>query len=253
MKRPTDDFRMKYRPHRYAQLWQGVDHPTIKRLLEEEQSVRYPHGMLYVGDYGCGKTSAARIRGMRASCWNYRLDPCEPCGTCAACRNAMTRGNGPDYYEIDATRDNLRATIDYSLTATYTSKEESHPYIPRVFFIDESHRASPETQQTMLQEIEHYPEAIFILSTAQVDKIIPAIRDHFPLYPFEPLTPEQASLHLEAIARAEGLVVEPGVALRIAQAEKGVPRDCLGLLYELSFGGEIRMADVDAVVMERSP
>ena len=58
----NDDFRTKYRPRRYDQLWQGLDYPTIKRLRREEELVRYPRGMIFVGDYGCGKTSAARIR-----------------------------------------------------------------------------------------------------------------------------------------------------------------------------------------------
>ncbi len=33
----NDDFRTKYRPRRYDQMWQGIDHPTIKRLRREEE------------------------------------------------------------------------------------------------------------------------------------------------------------------------------------------------------------------------
>ena len=88
-----DDFRVKYRPRRYAELWQGIDDPTIKLLREEELSGKYNTGMIYYGDYGCGKTTAARIRGMRTSCWEYARDPIEPCGECRGCLDA---GNGPD-------------------------------------------------------------------------------------------------------------------------------------------------------------
>src|SRR5437588_11725346 len=111
----NDDFRTKYRPRRYDQLWQGTDHPTVKRLRREEELVRYPRGMIFAGDYGCGKTTAARIRGMRASCWSHRQDPCEPCGDCPGCRAAMNHGEGPDYFEMDATQDRLRALIDQAL------------------------------------------------------------------------------------------------------------------------------------------
>ena len=87
----NDDFRTKHRPRRYDQMWQGVDYPAIKRLRREEQLCRYPRGMIFCGDYGCGKTTAARIRGMRSSCWNHRQDTVEPCGDCAGCRAAMAR------------------------------------------------------------------------------------------------------------------------------------------------------------------
>src|SRR5262245_11243849 len=105
-----DDFRTKYRPTRYALMWQGPDYPAIKRLLREEESLRFPRGLIFCGDYGCGKTTAARIRGMRASCWNWRDHTAEPCGTCAGCRAAM-KGQGPDYWEMDATQEKLRSNI----------------------------------------------------------------------------------------------------------------------------------------------
>jgi hypothetical protein len=50
-----DDYRVKYRPRRYDELWQGPDDPTIARLREEEIKVKYPPGMIYYGDFGCGK------------------------------------------------------------------------------------------------------------------------------------------------------------------------------------------------------
>src|SRR6516164_4824544 len=152
----NDDFRTKYRPRRYDQMWQGIDYPAIKRLRREEELVRYPRGMIFVGDYGCGKTSAARIRGMRSSCWNYKKDPCEPCGDC---------------FEMDATQERLRLVVDEALQKTSIAKAHSHPLIPRVFFIDEAHRAPAKTQETMLKDIEDHQEAIFILSTTQPDKL----------------------------------------------------------------------------------
>ncbi len=233
----NDDFRTKYRPRRYDQMWQGLDYPAVKRLRREEELVRYPRGMIFSGDYGCGKTSAARLRGMRSSCWNYRQDPCEPCGDCPGCRAAMARGEGPDYFELDATQESLRRNLDEALRKTSIAKAHSHPYIPRVFFIDEAHRAGPKTQESLLKDIEDHQEAIFILSTTQPDRLDPAIRKRCTLYLFQAPTPEQAAERLEGIAKAECLTLEPGVAIRIAQAQKGVPRDCLGALNDLSFDG----------------
>jgi DNA polymerase III gamma/tau subunit len=182
----NDDFRTKYRPRRYQELWQGKDYPTIKRLLREEQLTRYPRGMIFCGDYGCGKTSAARVRGMRTSCWNWRQDACEPCGDCTGCRAAYGHGEGPDYFEMDATQEKLRIVVDQALRKTSVAKAHSHPHIPRVFFIDEAHRASPKTQETLLKDIEDHQEAVFILSTTQPDKLDPAIRKRCTMYLFDP-------------------------------------------------------------------
>src|SRR6266851_2803611 len=193
----NDDFRTKYRPRRYDQMWQGIDFPAIRRLRREEELVRYPRGMIFSGDYGCGKTTAARIRGMRTSCWNYRDDPCEPCGDCPGCRAAMARGDGPDYFEMDATQERLRATIDAALRKTSIAKAHSHPHMPRVFFIDEAHRAGAKTQETLLKDIEDHQEALFILSTTQPDKLDTAIRKRCTIYHFVPTKPEVSAGRLE--------------------------------------------------------
>ena len=242
----NDDFRTKYRPRRYDQMWQGIDHPTIKRLRREEELMRYSRGMIFCGDYGCGKTTAARIRGMRTSCWNYRHDACEPCGECAGCRAAMAHGEGPDYFEMDATQEKLRARMDYALRKTSVAKAHSHPHIPRVFFIDEAHRAGAKTQETMLKDIEDHQEALFILSTTQPDKLDTAIRKRCTVYHVLPPTPAQAVAALERVAAAERLIVEPGALEMIIDRKKCVPRDCLGVLYDMTFdGNEITLAGVE--------
>jgi DNA polymerase III gamma/tau subunit len=245
----NDDYRTKYRPRRYDQMWQGSDYPAIRRLLREELQVRYPRGLIFAGAFGCGKTTAARIRGMRTSCWNYQLDPCEPCGNCPGCRGAMQEGAGPDYFELDGTQEKLRAVLDQALRKTSIAKAHSHPHIPRVFFIDEAHRAARKTQETLLKDIEDHQEAIFILSTTQPDQLDPAIRKRCTMYLFEPPTVEQAVAHLEAVARAEDLILEPGVAERIVRRSQAVPRDCLGVMYELSFDGRrISLAAAEAAL-----
>lgn len=243
----NDDFRTKYRPRRYDQMWQGVEYASIRRLRREEELVRYPRGLIFCGDYGCGKTTAARIRGMRTSCWNYRNDAVEPCGDCPGCRAAMNRADGPDYFELDATQERLRAQIDHALRRTNVAKAHSHPYIPRVFFIDEAHRAGPKTQETLLKDIEDHQEAIFILSTTQPDKLDPAIRKRCTLYRFDPPSVEEAARRLEYVADRENLLLEPGVAQLIAERKQAVPRDCLGVLYDLTFDGkEISLAQTEA-------
>jgi DNA polymerase III gamma/tau subunit len=246
MAQSNDDFRTKYRPRRYDQMWQGLEYPAIKRLRREEELIRYPRGLIFCGDYGCGKTTAARIRGMRASCWNYKQHTVEPCGNCPGCRGAMSKQQGPDYFEMDGTSERLRSNIDYALRKTAVAKVHSHPLIPRVFFVDEAHRANAKTQETLLKDIEDHQQAIFILSTTQPDKLDPAIRKRCTMYKFEAATIEQVVPRLEKIAQLENLTLEPGVLMRIAKTKKGVPRDCLGVLYDMTFQSkEITMTMLD--------
>jgi DNA polymerase-3 subunit gamma/tau len=147
----------------------------------------------------------------------------------------MAHGLGPDYFEVDATQEKLRAQIDHGLRKTNIAKAHSHPLIPRVFFIDEAHRAGPKTQETLLKDIEDHQEAIFILSTTQPDKLDPALRKRCTLYLFETPTVEQTVARLENVVEAEGLTCEPGVLSLIAQRRQCIPRDCLGVLYDLTF------------------
>jgi hypothetical protein len=55
------------------------------------------------------------------------------------------------------------------------------------------------------------------------------------MYRFDPPTIEQVVPRLERIVQLEELSVEPGVLVRIAQVKNCVPRDCLGVLYDLTF------------------
>jgi DNA polymerase III gamma/tau subunit len=251
MAQSNDDFRTKYRPRRYDQMWQGIDYPAIKRLRDEEKRVRYPRGMIFWGDYGCGKTTAARIRGLRTSCWEFRQDPVEPCGQCIGCQVAIKDRNGPDYFELDATSDKLRVRMNTALRNTNVTKWHSNTAAPRVFFIDEAHRADLKTQEIMLKEIEDHQEAVFILSTVQPDKIDIALRKRCSIYHFEAPTPEQVVQHLRRVAEAENLYAEPGVFELIAERKRCIPRDCLGVLWDLSFeGNEFTLSQVESHLAE---
>ena len=244
-----DDYRVKYRPRRYDQFWQGLEDPTIRALVEQEKAVKYPKGMIYCGDFGCGKTSAARIRGMRTSCWNWDQDPVEPCGTCLGCQTAMTTGDGPDYQEIDATQEKLRSIIDTAMAKCSTLKRNSHPYMPRVFFIDEAHRASEKAQNMLLHEMKQHQEHIFILSTREPGRLQKSIREYCEMYLFKHPSIEIIAARLEDVARTEGLTLQPGVAQLIAERKKCVPRDCLGTLYECTFvSNDISADDVEMVL-----
>ena len=120
----------------------------------------------------------------------------------------MGHGEGPDYFEMDATQERLRLVMDQALRKTNIAKAHSHPYIPRVFFIDEAHRAGAKTQETMLKDIEDHQEAIFILSTTQPDKLDTAIAAVTAFGIAErtaPLGPRQSRAEIGALLKTSGL------------------------------------------------
>ena len=91
-----------------------------------------------------------------------------------------------------------------------------------------------------------HQEAIFILSTTQPEKLDPAIRKRCTIYHFLPPTAEQAVAAMQRVANAERLIVEAGALEMIVEAKQRVPRDCLGVLYDMSFdGNEITLAGVE--------
>ena len=79
-----------------------------------------------------------------------------------------------------------------------------------------------------------------ILATTDIDKLPDALISRTTVLKFSYPTPEEAAVHLVRIASAEGLQLTHEAALRIAKEKRGRPRDCLGLLYELSgYGNRI--------------
>jgi DNA polymerase III gamma/tau subunit len=84
------------------------------------------------------------------------------------------------------------------------------------------------------------------LYTTQPDKLDPAIRKRCTLYTFMPPTVEQAVANLQRVAEAERLFVEAGAPEMIAERKQCVPRDCIGVLYDMTFdGNEITLAGVE--------
>jgi DNA polymerase III gamma/tau subunit len=124
--------------------------------------------------------------------------------------------------------------------------------MPRVFFIDEAHRASEKAQAMLLEEMQQHQEHIFILSTREPGRLQTSIRDYCEMYLFKHPTAEVVAAQLEEVARKEGLTLRSGVAHHIAERKKCVPRDCLGTLYECTFvSNDISMDDVSTVLADQ--
>jgi len=87
----------KYRPKTLdAVIGQSAVVQTLKNSITQK---KLHHAYLFIGKFGCGKTSTARILAASENCKNS--PGLHPCGTCDLCK-AVFAGTHVDISEIDA-------------------------------------------------------------------------------------------------------------------------------------------------------
>lgn len=188
---------------------------------------------LFFGQHGCGKTSIARIFGMAINCKSLPLFkkmpkqeivPCLKCDSCVA----MQKNNHPDFIEIDAASytgvDNIRAII------------ESASYLPvvglkKIYLIDEAHMLSKASFNALLKILEEPPiNALFMLATTDVEKIIDTVRSRcFQLF-LRPIDSQDIHHRLTIVAQAEQIPYDSDALWIIAEQANGSVRDALNLV-----------------------
>ena len=91
----------KYRPMTFSDL---VGQESVTRAISNAIKLdRAPHGVIFSGVRGIGKTTAARLYAKALNCEDTASP--EPCNECSSCI-AITRGNHEDVIEIDGASNN---------------------------------------------------------------------------------------------------------------------------------------------------
>ena len=161
---------------------------------------------LFSGQYGCGKTSTARIFATAINCANveqFRTAPrnhAVPCGICNSCL-AMTQGNHPDFYEIDAASHTGVDTIRQIIEAATLLPLLGHK---KIYLIDEAHMLSKAAFNALLKILEEPPSSVlFILATTDEQKILETVQSRcFKLF-FSPVKQSTIVDHLASICDQE--------------------------------------------------
>lgn len=146
-------------------------------------------GYMFVGPYGCGKTTGARIVAKALNC--EHIDPAtgDPCNTCSSCVLAnsgahplITEINAASSRGINDTREVL-STMNYATPSGY-----------RVYIFDEIHRLTHDAFSLLLKAIEEPPaHTIFMATTTDPDAIPKTIMSRMATIPVAGMTDEDIS------------------------------------------------------------
>jgi len=220
-------FYHKYRPQFFKEvIGQDIVVKILKNFLKQEQP---PHGYLFAGERGTGKTSAARIYAKALNCLNPK--DFEPCGQCSVCK-LFEQNKFLDLVELDAAShrkiEDIRNILEHIGFRPIQGKY-------KVFIIDEAHSLTEEASNALLKTLEEPPShAIFILATTEPERILPTIHSRVQRLDFKRISLPQIVSKLKLIAEAEGFNYEESALHLIAEESSGSLRDAETLLEKIS-------------------
>lgn len=158
----------------------------VSQLKSALTGGRIPNAFLFYGDEGVGKKTAARALAMACNCIELvadrdsapqdisaRLQSCEPCGKCRACRKIIS-GNHPDIYFVEPSGNNIRIEQIRSLCARLALKPNEA--LVRVAVIACADRMNARSANALLKVLEEPPaNTLFILTAQNSGGLLPTI------------------------------------------------------------------------------
>jgi len=216
----------RYRPGDFESIL-AQKHIT-KTLSNAISSNRIAHAYLFCGPRGTGKTSTARVLAKSLNC--HKGPTATPCGECPNCLEIKS-GVSPDVLEIDAASNRgiddireLRENVRYSPAASRY----------KIYIIDEVHRLTGEAFDALLKTLEEPPaHVIFIFATTEPQALPATILSRTQRFDFRRIPVSALAESISAVARSEGVEIEPKAAMIAARKADGSLRDALSLLDQL--------------------
>ena len=217
---------LKYRP---TQLDDVVgQRPIVATLKQASLNNSFAHAYLFSGNYGCGKTTCARILASLMTC--EKIENGKVCGQCRSCKS-IHAGACIDVKELDGASnrgiDNVKSLID---AAQWSPQELNR----KVYLIDEVHQLSKEAISALLKTLEEPPAYLsFILCTTDINKMLPTILSRCQRFNFTRILSKDISQRLMFIAKAESINIDEDAVNIISKMARGSMRDAIGYLEQI--------------------
>ncbi len=226
----------KYRPQRFEDL---IGQEAMVRTIANSFAVNRIHqAYIFTGVRGTGKTTTARIL---ARALNYsvpgKIDaPSVDMPELGAHCQAIMDSRHVDVIEMDAAShtgvDDVREIIENARYRPVSARI-------KVYIIDEVHMLSKQAFNALLKTLEEPPEHVkFLFATTEIDKVPITVRSRCIRFDLKRIESGLMMKHLERIAAAEGVAIEPEALAVIARVAEGSVRDALSLLDQgIAYGG----------------
>ena len=207
------------------------------------QADAVPHGLLFAGPAGCGKSTLARWFAQALLC--RAAGSAAPCGDCQSCR-LLAAGNHSDLHLVALDREAGRFQIPVEdiqqLIAALSMR--SHLGARRVALIDGAEAMTEEAQNCLLKTLEEPRPGTFLLLTArQPEALLPTILSRVQRLRLRALAEGELTQVLDQMGCAPG----PSRSL-VADWCQGSP----GLAVEL-LAGDPAALDQDAARLLQDP
>ncbi|MCF6185887.1 MAG: DNA polymerase III subunit gamma/tau [Desulfobulbaceae bacterium] len=233
----------KSRPQSFAEV---VGQQTVVRTLQNALTQnRVPHGLIFSGIRGTGKTTLARIMAKALNCEQGPTP--NPCGTCRSCLE-IAAGNSVDLHEIDgASNRGIQEIRDLKEKIRFMPTSARF----KIIIIDEVHMLTTEAFNALLKTLEEPPEHVyFMFATTELHKVPVTILSRCQRYELQRVGHRDLAAHFTRLAGSEGVTVEPAAIDLIVREASGSVRDGLSLLDQVfSYCGEEVKADEVAEVL----
>ena len=179
-------------------------------------------------DFVVHNTTVARLVAKAVNCTNSPKHA--PCNVCPSCE-VFNSGQALNLIEIDAASNRgiddireLREAVRYAPPAGGK----------KVYIIDEIHQLSKDAFNALLKTLEEPPgHAVFVLATTELDKVPETIVSRTQHFDFRRPRQEIVAKRLAAIAKGEGVLLQPEAATAIAFAAEGSVRDGESMLGKI--------------------
>lgn len=250
----------KYRPRKWSDM--VGQEKIISSLRASILKNRVPNALIFAGERGTGKTTAALLLAKSVNCENLGDDaePCNECDTCLAIDG--NRQIGVNYISMA----NKGSAADVREIAQEARLRQ--PLNRQVWILDETHNLSQQAFDALLIPMEDTDmSALFIFCSTEIEKIPATITSRIGSRRFREVNADVMSEFLRSIGDKEGIELDEETIESAVRMGRGSVRDSLTSLEtiletgssESPFGNRVleamakrSLSDVLAVLAEGS-